>query len=236
MARSSSSLPKWCRIVRSNPAAYERDVFTAAPINSPRAAEAILRPMLEREETESFVIIALDAQHHAIALSEVTRGTVSQSLVAPRETFRLAIVLGASAIIVAHNHPSGDPTPSLPDRQVTALLVDAGRILDIPVHDHIIIGAGSRYTSFAEAGLLMNDPDLLSAAIAAAGLSARRFAIEVLDVDERNLRRWLEGERELQGTVRVVCVAIVARPALAAELAAARASIDSSETPAPHEE
>lgn len=154
MARSSSLLPKWCRIVRSNPAAYERHVFTTAPVNSPRTAEAILRPMLEREETEAVVIIALDAQHRAIALSVVTRGTVNQSLVAPRETFRLAVALGASAIIVAHNHPSGDPTPSIPDRQVTDMLVAAGRVLDIPVHDHIIIGAGSRYTSFAEAGLL----------------------------------------------------------------------------------
>jgi DNA-binding transcriptional regulator YiaG len=71
----------------------------------------------------------------------------------------------------------------------------------------------------------MNDPDLLAAAVAAAGLSARRFAAEVLDVDERNMRRWETGERELQGTVRVVCAAIVARPALALELAAVRASL-----------
>jgi DNA repair protein RadC len=61
--------------------------------------------------------------------------------------------MGAAAIIVAHNHPSGDPTPSADDRAVTEQLAAAGRILDIPVHDHIII-AGSRYTSFAEAGLL----------------------------------------------------------------------------------
>jgi len=74
----------------------------------------------------------------------------------------------------------------------------------------------------------MNDPDLLRAAIATAGLSARRFAADVLDVDERNMRRWLEGERELQGTVRVVCDAILARPALAEELARARASLKES--------
>jgi hypothetical protein len=74
----------------------------------------------------------------------------------------------------------------------------------------------------------MNDPDLLNAAIAAAGLSARRFAADVLDVDERNMRRWLSAERELQGTVRVVCAAIVARPELAAELATARASLSES--------
>ena len=70
----------------------------------------------------------------------------------------------------------------------------------------------------------MNDPDLLKAAMAGAGLTARRFAVDVLDVDERNIRRWLQGTRELQGTVRVVCVAILERPALAAELARARAN------------
>ena len=74
----------------------------------------------------------------------------------------------------------------------------------------------------------MNDPDLLKAAAAAAGLSARRFAADVLDVDERNFRRWQSGERELQNTVRVVCAAIIARPELAAELARARASLSES--------
>lgn len=76
----------------------------------------------------------------------------------------------------------------------------------------------------------MNDPDLLRAAAAAAGMSSRRFAAEVLDVDERNNRRWLSGERELQATVRIVCAAIVARPELAKELAAARASLQSPTT------
>jgi DNA repair protein RadC len=67
--------------------------------------------------------------------------------------FRAAIVAGAAAILLAHNHPSGDPTPSADDQMVTAQLVAAGRLLDIPVHDHLIIRRG-RYVSFAEAGLL----------------------------------------------------------------------------------
>jgi DNA repair protein RadC len=74
-------------------------------------------------------------------------------LVHPREVFRIAIALGAAAIVVAHNHPSGDASPSAEDHAVTRQLVAAGRILDLPVHDHIIVGAGC-YTSFAEAGLL----------------------------------------------------------------------------------
>jgi DNA repair protein RadC len=67
--------------------------------------------------------------------------------------FRLAITFGAAGIIVAHNHPSGDPTPSADDRAITQQLVDAGRLLDIPVYDHLVLGA-ARYLSFAEAGLL----------------------------------------------------------------------------------
>ena len=66
---------------------------------------------------------------------------------------RAAIPEGAAAVILVHNHPSGDPVPSADDRSITEQLVAAGRLLDIPVHDHVIIGRG-RYTSFAEAGLL----------------------------------------------------------------------------------
>src|SRR5918911_768911 len=71
----------------------------------------------------------------------------------PREVFREAIAERAAAIILVHNHPSGDPTPSADDRLVTEQLVAAGRLLDIPVHDHVIVGRG-RFVSFAEAGLL----------------------------------------------------------------------------------
>src|SRR5947199_97142 len=75
------------------------------------------------------------------------------ALVHPREVFRAAIAEAAAGIIVVHNHPSGDATPSADDRAVTRQLVDAGRLLDLPVYDHVIVG-GDRYVSFAEAGLL----------------------------------------------------------------------------------
>ena len=83
----------------------------------------------------------------------ITRGILNASLVHPREVFQAAILAGAAAVILVHNHPSGDPTPSADDRVVTDQLVAAGRLLDVPVHDHVIVGRG-RYTSFAEAGLL----------------------------------------------------------------------------------
>jgi DNA repair protein RadC len=148
------TLPPWCRIVRERPEAFERDALAEnLQVRCPRDAVAALTPRLAREEVEVFITIALNAQHRIIALQEVTRGIQNCSLVHPREVFRVAIALGAAAIIVAHNHPSGDPTPSVDDRTITEQLVAAGRLLDLPVHDHIILG-GARYTSFAEAGLL----------------------------------------------------------------------------------
>jgi DNA repair proteins len=102
---------------------------------------------------EEFHVAVLDSQHRLERDIAVTRGLLNSSLVHPREVFREAIAENAAAIILIHNHPSGDPTPSADDRVVTEQLVQAGRVLDIPVQDHIIIGRG-RYLSFAEAGLL----------------------------------------------------------------------------------
>ena len=83
----------------------------------------------------------------------ITRGILNSSLVHPREVFRAAIAEAAASVIVVHNHPSGQAAPSADDRAVTAQLVEAGRILDVPVYDHVIVG-GDGYFSFAEAGLL----------------------------------------------------------------------------------
>lgn len=125
------------------------------PMRSPRDVFAVMAPFGDQEEVEVFWTLCLDAQHRLLfdAPVVVTRGILNSSLVHPREVFRAAIVANAAAVILCHNHPSGDPTPSADDRLVTEQLAAAGRLLDIPVHDHVILGAG-RYTSFAEAGLL----------------------------------------------------------------------------------
>ena len=125
----------------------------ATPIRSPRDVVAVFGPRLEDVPVEEFHVAVLDAQHRLERDITVTRGILNSSLVHPREVFREAIAERAAAIILVHNHPSGDPSPSADDRNVTDQLVAAGRLLDIPVHDHVIIGRG-RYTSFAEAGLL----------------------------------------------------------------------------------
>jgi DNA repair protein RadC len=124
-----------------------------APVRSPADVYAVFSPRLEDLPVEEFHVAVLDAQHRMERDVTVTRGILNSSLVHPREVFREAIAERAAAIILVHNHPSGDPTPSSDDRMVTEQLVAAGRLLDIPVHDHVIIGRG-RYTSFAQAGLL----------------------------------------------------------------------------------
>lgn len=125
------------------------------PIMSPRDVFERMTPYAERETAEVFWLLSLNAQHRLIgnAPEAVTRGILNSSLVHPREVFVCAIVARAAAIVLCHNHPSGDPSPSADDRSVTDQLVAAGRLLDIPVVDHVIIGRG-RYTSFAEAGFL----------------------------------------------------------------------------------
>jgi DNA repair protein RadC len=124
-------------------------------IRSPRDVYEFMAPYAAREESEVFWILALDAIHQVLFNSPIviSTGILNSSLVHPREVFRAAIVAGAAAVILVHNHPSGDPAPSADDRAVTEQLVAAGRLLDIPVHDHVVVGRG-RYASFAETGLI----------------------------------------------------------------------------------
>jgi DNA repair protein RadC len=124
-----------------------------APLRSPREVWAAFAPRLEDLPVEEFHVAVLDAQHRLERDITITRGILNSSLVHPREVFREAIAERAAAIILVHNHPSGDPTPSADDRAITSQLVAAGRLLDIPVADHVIVGRG-RYLSFAEGGML----------------------------------------------------------------------------------
>lgn len=123
------------------------------PLQGPRDVFLAYSPRLEDCPVEEFHVAILDAQYRFDRDVLITRGILNSSLVHPREVFREAIAERASAVILIHNHPSGDPTPSPDDRKVTEQLVEAGRLLDIPVRDHVIIGRG-RYVSFSEAGIL----------------------------------------------------------------------------------
>jgi len=147
--RSPKLQPTWVRLVREPDPSQPEPVH----IRGPQDVHRFLYERASRELVEVFYVLTLNTQSRVVSCQEVTRGILNPSLVHPREVFRLAIAEGAAGIVVVHNHPSGDPTPSGDDRAVTKQLVDAGRIIDIPVYDHVVIG-GSRYVSFAEAGLL----------------------------------------------------------------------------------
>lgn len=122
-------------------------------LESPSAVRDFLALWLRDRPQECFVGLFLDSQNRLIEAEELFQGSVSQTAVYPREIARRCLELNASAIVVAHNHPSGVAEPSAADRRLTEALRAALRVLDVPVLDHLIV-ADSRCFSFAEAGLI----------------------------------------------------------------------------------
>jgi DNA repair protein RadC len=128
-------------------------VVVGRTLRSPRESAELLMRVLADQPTEVFAMLCLSTKHRIIAYHEVSRGTLDSTLVHPREVFKAALLANAAAIIVSHNHPSGDPSPTIDDIDVTRRLVAAGEILGILLLDHIVVGDG-RYFSFNEAGRL----------------------------------------------------------------------------------
>jgi DNA repair protein RadC len=122
-------------------------------IVGPEAAWRMVGPRLAGLAVEELHALFLDRRHRAIAHRVVSRGSDAYTVVDPRHIFRLAVGVGAAALVIAHNHPSGDPTPSAQDREVTRRVAQAGRVLGVPLLDHLV-GAGDRYVSFAAMGEL----------------------------------------------------------------------------------
>lgn len=145
-ARLASALELGRRLAREEP--VER-----ARIRGPGDVYERCAPSLRDLSQEEFRILLLNTQHAVLRELLVTRGILDASVVHAREVFRPAIVESAAAIILVHNHPSGDPVPSPEDREITRQLAEAGRLLGIPVVDHVVVGDG-RYVSFVESGLM----------------------------------------------------------------------------------
>lgn len=122
-------------------------------VASPSQAYQIVKDMLEKEKREFFVSILLDTKGCAIRHDVVAIGTLSRTLIHPREVFYPAVRHKAASMIVAHNHPSGDPTPSEEDIEVTRTLVGVGRMMSIPINDHLIIGDSS-FVSLRQQGVI----------------------------------------------------------------------------------
>ena len=124
-------------------------------VTGPADLVSYFQPRLQHLRKEVFKAVLLDSKHQMLKDVTVSEGSLSASLVHPREAFLPAIKESAAAVIFLHNHPSGDPTPSAEDKELTHRLAEVGRLVGISVLDHIIIGTGSPgYMSFRDAGLL----------------------------------------------------------------------------------
>jgi DNA repair protein RadC len=122
-------------------------------VTSPRVVAELLLPLYGSRAVEQFGLVLLDTKHRVLRITLVSVGTLDASLVHPREVFREAAHAGAAALVLFHNHPSGDPEPSPDDVALTRRLASAGDLMGIEVVDHVIL-ADARYCSFRERGLL----------------------------------------------------------------------------------
>lgn len=136
--------------------AHER--YARRKVDSPELVYDLLTHEMRQLHKESLRVILLDTRYHLLWVEEVSLGSVNESIAHPRDVFRPAIIASAYAVIVAHNHPSGDPSPSQSDHSLTRRLAEAAELLQIKLLDHVIIGAPAdgrqSYFSFKEAGIL----------------------------------------------------------------------------------
>jgi len=122
-------------------------------VDDPAAAAAIVVPRLAGRDREICLLLTLDTRKRLLGVVTVSVGTVDHTFMSPREVFRDALLGGAASVVVAHNHPSGDPAPSMEDRQVTRRLARAGALLGVPLVDHLVVGDPG-WTSLAALGVL----------------------------------------------------------------------------------
>lgn len=122
-------------------------------IKSPKDVVSYVMPLLRYEPIEHFAILLLDTKNQIIAFPNISTGSLNASIVHPREVFRCAINYATSSMVLVHNHPSGDPTPSIEDIKVTKKLVEGSKIMDIEILDHIIIG-DNKFTSLKQQGVI----------------------------------------------------------------------------------
>ena len=120
-------------------------------IRSARDVHQHFHQHMRDQRTEQFMVLLLDGRNRVMSESQISKGTLTTSLVHPREVFRPAIRAAAAGIVLVHNHPSGDPSPSREDLTVTRRLVDAGKVVGIPVVDHVVV-AERGFHSFHESG------------------------------------------------------------------------------------
>ncbi len=127
---------------------------TRPSISTPEDVVAVCGPRLRGRDREHFWTLALNTKNRLLKVIEVSVGSLNASIVHPRELFKDAVRISAASVVVVHNHPSGDPTPSGADIQLTRRLVKAGDVLGIEVLDHVVIGDGGEHASLRDLGLM----------------------------------------------------------------------------------
>ena len=151
---------------------YQRQLFSNLPLYTTQLVREASFPFCERiqvavpadvapilqeyfrlKDREEMIAVLLDTANTIFGLALISVGGLAASIVEPRQVFKVAILANAAAVILAHNHPSQNPEPSREDIRITRQLVEAGKLMGVPVHDHLII-AGATYTSLAERGLM----------------------------------------------------------------------------------
>lgn len=138
-------------LVKESSKIYEVDKISS-PTDVRDYIEKVFKLSIQAEEV--MVMLVLDIKNNVIGAFEVSRGSLNSSIVHPREVFKRALLLNGASIIIAHNHPSGDPAPSREDIAITGRLVEGGEILGIEVLDHLIIGDSGRYRSLKEDSII----------------------------------------------------------------------------------
>lgn len=136
------------KMVKENSILYSNRV-----ISSPADSAEIIRDFIENSDREQMIMCCLDTKNQPTSISIVSIGSLNSAIIHPREVYKTAILSNASSIIIAHNHPSGNPDPSHEDITLTNRLDEAGKIIGIKLLDHLIIGYGNFY-SFKEEGML----------------------------------------------------------------------------------
>lgn len=130
-----------------------KEAARQAIVHGPEDAAHYAMPRLRFERKEHFAALLLNTKNHVLAMPVISVGSLTASIVHPREVFQAAIAHAAASMILVHNHPSGDPTPSSEDIAVTRRMVEAGKVMDIPVLDHIILG-DDKFISLKEKGMI----------------------------------------------------------------------------------
>lgn len=135
-----------------------RETLVRQRLDAPELINELLGAEMRALGRESLRLVLLDTKYHLLRVEEISQGSLNESIAHPREVFRPALIYSAFAVVLVHNHPSGDPTPSSADHQLTRRLVQGAELLQIRLLDHVIIGSGDNgrqpYFSFKEAGVI----------------------------------------------------------------------------------